>query len=549
MKWNVPVELSPAEQVVSSRLARTGRFYAFLRAIRHQLFDEAFTAELERAYRRPGGSRPLPAAMLATVTVLQAYGQISDAEAVVCAVMDKRWQLVLGTLGQGQDEAPFSQGVLSQFRARLIEADLDQRLLDRTVELAKQAGGFGWQALKASLDSSPLLGAGRVEDSWNLIGRALRAVVDCTAAVLEVPAEQVLTEAGLSLLSGTSLKASLDIAWDDAAQKQLALGRLLGEVETLRDYVSRRVSALQTTGQAGQADQAKSRSSQPSLQRQALETALERLQQVLEQDLEPDPSGGGGPSTIRVGVAKDRMPSLGDVQMRHGRKSKAKTFTGYKRHIARLSEGGLIAGALVLAANRPEHEATTLLIEDVRRHGTLIGLDIDRGYLGSPEVGTLHQAGVVVRCKPWPSRNGGRFTKEDFKLDLEHYTVTCPNGVVAQAKGKNRTARFPASTCDICPLRTSCTNIALGKGRTVTLHALEDLLTELREAKKTSQGRAGLRERVGVEHGLARVEAVQGRKARYKGERKNTLDLRRCAAVTNLQAADRLYTERLKAAA
>ena len=290
MKWNVPVELSPAEQTIARKLTRTGRFYAFLRSVRSELFDDAFTAELERAYRRPGGRRPLPAAMLATVTLLQAYGQISDAEAVVCAVMDKRWQLVLGTLGE--DEAPFSQGVLSQFRARLIETDLDRRLLDRTVELAKQAGGFGWQSLKASLDSSPLLGAGRVEDTWNLIGRALRAVVDCTAAVLEVPAEQVLTEAGLSLLSGSSLKASLDIDWDDPAQKQLALERLLGEVEALRHYVSERMpgsGTAGTTNQAGEAGEAKPSSSQPSPQRQALDTALERLRRVLEQDLEPDP--------------------------------------------------------------------------------------------------------------------------------------------------------------------------------------------------------------------------------------------------------------------
>lgn len=185
------------------------------------------------------------------------------------------------------------------------------------------------------------------------------------------------------------------------------------------------------------------------------------------------------------------MPSLGDVEMRHGRKSKAKTFTGYKRHIARVAEGGLIAGALVLAANRPEHEATTSLLEDVRRHGTLTGLDIDRGYLGSPEVGTLHHAGVVVRCKPWPSRNNGHLTKEDFKLDLEHKTVTCPNGVVAPVRGKHRTARFPADRCDSCPLRANCTSSAPGKGRTVTVHELEDLLIELREAKNDEPGTSG----------------------------------------------------------
>lgn len=75
------------------------------------------------------------------------------------------------------------------FRERMAAQDLDQKLLDRTVELAKETGLFGWQHLKAMLDSSPLLGAGRVEDTWNLIGRALETVVDCAAAGLRVPRE------------------------------------------------------------------------------------------------------------------------------------------------------------------------------------------------------------------------------------------------------------------------------------------------------------------------------------------------------------------------
>jgi hypothetical protein len=69
----------------------------------------------------------------------------------------------------------------------------------------------------------------------------------------------------------------------------------------------------------------------------------------------------------------------------------------------------------------------------------------------------------------------------------------------------------------------------------VTIHPQEDLLLDLRRIKKTPEGRASLRERVAIEHHLARVQAVQGPRARYKGARKNTLDRRRCAAVANLQ--------------
>ena len=85
------------------------------------------------------------------------------------------------------DEPIFSQGVLVDFRRRLIKHDLDRRLLERTVELAKTTGEFGDKALRVALDSSPLWGAGRVEDTFNLLGHALEIVVDCAAQVALPP--------------------------------------------------------------------------------------------------------------------------------------------------------------------------------------------------------------------------------------------------------------------------------------------------------------------------------------------------------------------------
>ena len=114
MRWEIPIELSAAEHRIANRLRRTGKFYVFLREIRHELFDDVFQAELEKAYGRARGTEPLPAAMLAMVTLLQAYDRISDAEAVETAEMDRRWQLVLGCVGK--EEAPFAQGSLPNFR-------------------------------------------------------------------------------------------------------------------------------------------------------------------------------------------------------------------------------------------------------------------------------------------------------------------------------------------------------------------------------------------------------------------------------------------------
>jgi hypothetical protein len=117
IRWQVPKKLSAAEQRVADKLHRIGKFYVFLREIRAELFDEAFEAELAAAYQ-PRGMTPLPPALLAMVTVLQAYDQVGDAEAVVTAQVDQRWQLALGCLGASA--APFSQGALVKFRARMI---------------------------------------------------------------------------------------------------------------------------------------------------------------------------------------------------------------------------------------------------------------------------------------------------------------------------------------------------------------------------------------------------------------------------------------------
>ena len=274
------------------------------------------------------------------------------------------------------------------------------------------------------------------------------------------------------------------------------------------------------------------------VQKPPLDQALADLERVIAQDVEPDPEGGG-PRIIR-GTAHDRMPSLGDREMRHGRKSKSKTFNGFKRHIARLVGTRMIAGAVVLPANRAEHLATATLLSDVARHGNLAELLIDRGYLAAPEVAELDRTGRRVRCKPWPSRNHGRFTKENFDIDAKTGVVQCPAGRTVQAKGDPRQAHF-GRACNACALQARCTT---GKSdRTVALHPQEELLQRLRVERKDPAERASLRQRVDVEHGLARISAIQGPRARYKGERKNTLDVRRAAAVANLMNLQKARAE------
>ena len=511
MRWEIPAELSAAEQKLVKRMRRASRFFVFLRKVRHELFDDAFQDELAQVYK-PRGQKPVPPAMLAMVTLLQAYKGVSDRDAVDAAEMDLRWQLVLGTIGES--DAPFGQGSLVRFRERLITGDLDRKLVDRTVELARSSGDFGWQRLRAALDSSPLLGAGRVLDTWNLLGRTMHKVLDAVAAVSDVSATDVIEAADLHLLRGPSLKASLDIDWDDPEQRHEALQQVLAHAEALQAWVVEHAAA-------------DSRDEPP------LSTALELLDKVIEQDIEPDPDGG---SRIRRGTSRDRMPSIGDAQMRHGRKSRSNKFTGYKRHVVRVLDTRLIAGAVVLPANAPEHDAVDDLLADVRRHGELQEVAFDRAYLGSAKVPGLLDAGITVTCKPWSAHNRGRFTKADFKIAYNDRAITCPAGESATFRVSDKTgrgvARFGQQACENCALRQQCTTSR--RGRTVSLHRLEPLLIEMRDKKASNDGREHLRQRVAVEHSLARVGQLQGRRARYKGTRKNTFDLRRIAAVSNL---------------
>lgn len=508
MRWK-PSASRDREKAVAQGLRRASKFYVFLWSIREELFDRAFQEELDTAYE-PRGQEPCPPAMLAMVMLLQRYTGLGDAAAVDEAENDQRWQLVLGTLGKKR--APFGQGSLVRFRAKAIAHDLDKKLVERTVELAKRTQAFDWRKLRVAFDSSPLEGAGRVEDTWNLIGRAMAKVVAAVAKATEVSEETVIEKAGLTVLSAPSVKAALDIDWADPEERHEALQFLVAEAERLDAWVAKRF-----------ADKA----SKPPICE-----ALALMRRVVEQDLEPDPEGGG--QRIRDGVAHERIISVGDPEMRHGRKSRSKTINGYKRHI--IIANRLILGAAVAPANQPEAAPTGRLLTDARRHGEIQSAHFDRGYLRAPEVAALWRDGIELHSRAYRSADNGLFGKERFNLCLADGVVICPAGNLAVITKGNK-AYFREADCKRCPLKAACTT---ARRRAVTIHENEDMLLHFREAQTSRKGRLAYRERTTVEHRLGRIDAIQGPKARYKGVRKNELDVRRAAAVANLQEVARL---------
>jgi Transposase DDE domain len=223
--------------------------------------------------------------------------------------------------------------------------------------------------------------------------------------------------------------------------------------------------------------------------------------------------------------------------MRHGRKSRSVLFDGYKRHVMRDLDTGLVPAVGITAANAPEASVTGDIAADLEAAGwQLAELHIDRAYLSSALVRD-RGPGLAVFCKAWRVRNtGGRYAKDQFALDFTAGRLTCPAGVSMPFE-PGRTVRFPKDTCAACPLRARCT--ASGNGRSVSIHPDEALLAELRRRQQDPDGRAKLRERVAVEHALAHVGHWQGRRARYLGARKNLFDLRRVAVVHNLHVIAR----------
>jgi hypothetical protein len=522
-RWSPPVELSKQEQFLMKRLTRVRALFGFLRQHRHELFDEAFQDQLESMYRATGaGEPPHPPALMCMVTLLQGYVGASDAEAVEMAIVDLRWQMVLDCLGA--ETPPFSQGALQAFRERMVANEMDRVLLERTVALVRSGaftegeGRAVSKALRVAVDSRPLAGAGRVEDTLNLLGHAARSIVRLVSKILERAPEDICRKAGIPLLLASSIKAGLDIDWSDPKQKAMAIEVVERQVSSLQQWVDRHL------------DEGIS---------EPLRPYLDAITQVRAQDLE---ATGNGAIRIRQGVAPDRRISVEDAEMRHGRKSRSKRFNGYKEHIARDLDQPVIVACSVTPANCPEEEGAAPLAEDIQRQRLeLVELHIDLAYVNSPVVDDVLHAGGKVFAKPWGqrARKGDLFSKRDFNINLRTKTITCPAGQVEPFEPGD-TVQFDPEVCGACPLRAQCTQAASGRGRTVSIAADEARQKKFRKLQETGSGRATLRLRTAVEHALAHIAARKGHRARYLGARKNLFDLRRAAAIQNLEGAHRL---------
>jgi hypothetical protein len=485
--------------------------YRLLHTHRDRLFGDALFADLFRAT----GRRSVPPSILAVVMVLQRLEGLSDREAADRFVFDVRWRYAAGVGDPvaGEETTSFASTVLVDLRARLRASAEPDRIFRVTTELARQVGLVG---VRRVLDSAPLLDAVATQDTVTLVRSAIRGLLRACPPPLAARVRQGLQRADDYRAPG---KPACD--WDDPAARE----RLVDEL-TRDGY--RALHALR---------------GQPLEGRVAEAAGL--LATVVGQDIEETDDGR---FRIAQGTAPDRVISTVDPQARHGHKTAAHGFDGYKAHIAIDPDSEIITVAEASTATTSDAELTDRLLEDLagdqpgqpnppNQPAQAVAYG-DTSYGSGANLAHLQALGIQPRIKvARPTAPGGRYGKTAFGIDLAQGTVTCPAKVTVPilpgTAGGGR-ARF-GRACSVCPFHDACTTSPTG--RTVSIHPQEAELLAARIRQRQPDWRADYRAtRPKVERKLAHLLRRRhgGRRVRVRGLVRIRQDFKLLAAAVNL---------------
>ena len=498
-------------------------FYGLLASLRGRLFRDEDFVEM---YCADNGRESVPPSLLATALLLQTYDRASDAEAKQRADFDIRWKVALGI---EVEERPFAKSTLQLFRARLILHEEVREVFERSLRFARETGYLKSRRMKVALDTTYILGRGAVKDTYNLLSDGIAKLMRALAEVERRDLEGWASARGYQRYVGGNVKGDAHIDWDDKSARAGLLGRIVGDAHRLVK-LSRRTQGLLE---------------EESAERQRIVEASELLGQLLLQDVEGTDEG----VRLRKGVSRDRMVSVHDPEMRHGHKSSSKRFDGHKASVAVDTDSQVITAVDVLPGNAPDNVGALELVER-SEESTLSEVEETIGDTAYGDGGTRQafadaERTLIARLPRRPE--GKRFPKEDFEIDLQSSTCTCPAGhttsrLYRMGTRTDRTGRthqlrafwFDAAVCGACPLRERCVGSAKGSGRTVSLHPQEAMLQWARGLQK-SEGYAEYRQRrVVVEHRLARLVQLGVRQARYFGRTKTLFQLLMASTVANL---------------
>jgi hypothetical protein len=501
--------------------------FALLHRECHVLFGDELFADLFAAT----GRRSVPPRIVAVVMVLQRWHGLSDRDAVEAFEFDARWKYAAG--GLDFDYPGFSHTVLVDMRARLDRSGRPRRIFEVSLEAARAAGLVGARRV---LDSTPLYDAVATMDTVTLIRSAIRQLLRVVDSDLGAVCRRVLSRDDDYTSGG---KPTCD--WDDAAAREALVDELARDALACLAVLEGRTLEAEVT------------------------RAAELLATVVGQDLE---IGDDGVFRIARRVAADRVISVVDPDARHGYKTAARSFDGYKGHVAVDPDSEIITDTTVTAGNAGDASVAADLIDDLLTPDTgtdtrpdadaadtggrdrdVSGRDGDDDAPGAKVYGDnaygtgefqsrLEDAGIDSGCKTQaPTTPGGLFTKDRFGIDLERGTVTCPAEVtvhIRRGRDGTGTAYF-AEACANCPLRAACTT-ATG-GRTIGVGVHEDALARARDRQTSPEWIADYRAtRPKVERKLAHLMRRRhgGRRARVRGQPKVDADFSLLAAATNL---------------
>jgi len=503
-------KLFAADQIYLDYVGRD-TLYGYLAQNRQQLFrDEDFAA----LYCADNGRTSVPPSLAISILFLRAYERVSFVEAIERSKYDLRWKVALGL---EMEEVPMQKSALQEFEAKLVLHEMGEALLKKSINEARRAGYLKSHKIRVALDTTPIVGKGAVKDTYNLLAEGIEHLA-CRLAEMEGESGAAWAERqGLSRYFGSSLKGEAAIDWDDKKQREQLLTAIVQN--------ARRLLGLAEQAQAAHPEQGA-----------AIAAAAALLQRLVAQDVEEKPEGG---CQIKSGTAKDRVVSVPDPEMRHGRKSASKRFKGHKAAVAVDLESQLIGAVEVLPGNAGDQEKALELVHQTER---VMEAEVketvgDCAYGGGPTRRAFAEEERELTAKVPVSTNGDCFSKSEFAIDLEKREVRCPAGQTTndyRSAGEGQGGRFvfAAATCQTCPLRSQCVR---GQGpRTISIHAEEALQQQARAHNQTEAGRQSLRERVVVEHRIARLVQLGIRKSRYFGRTKTCLQVVMAALVANL---------------
>ncbi len=468
--------------------------------------DEDFA----QIYCSNNGRPSVPPSLLCIARLLQFYDGISDAEVVARAQYDLRWKVALD-LDPLSVEAPFVKSTFQAFRARLTLHEKEGLIFEKSVMVARDAGLLP-RRLQVALDSSPVRGRGAVKDTFNLLSDAIVGVLRAVAGARETSLEQLAQEVGLERhVEAPSIKGSEPVDWSDPAAVSRFLAGLLGDCDrTLAVAQQADVSIPETTW----------------------------LQAIIDQDI--DRGDEQTPPKLRRGVAKDRMPSVSDPEIRHGRKSSGKTYTGHKAHIAVDISSGVITAVQITAPGKADGDQVKSLLKQTaeltgRKVEKALG---DSAYSSREAQRQAQQADVELRTK-MPSSRRDFYGPGDFEVSAGGQSARCPAGhpSVRQSlhrlkdRPKERRHYWSEQLCGACRLKNVCTS-----GRLRSLGVPEDFhdRRQREQYAASPEGRGELRRRVVVEHAIGRLKNLGAGASRYFGRPKTGSQWQWTSALANL---------------